>query len=83
MTQFGVIGNLILVAVLAVIVFLFMLSVRPAPAHRMSSHDYRVAHWCQWSAATVCTRWRARGGKFICPPGNMSMSCRLQRREAR
>jgi hypothetical protein len=40
-------------------------------------------HWCQWSAATVCTRWRARGGKFICPPGNNSMSCRLQRGEVK
>jgi hypothetical protein len=40
-------------------------------------------HWCTWSAATVCAAWRARGGKFICPPGNMSMSCRLQRRDVR
>jgi hypothetical protein len=37
------------------------------------------AHWCTWSAAKVCTAWRARGGKYICPPGNMSMSCKLQR----
>jgi hypothetical protein len=44
-------------------------------------HGYVGAkpHWCTWSAAKVCTAWRARGGKFICPPGNMSMSCRLQR----
>jgi hypothetical protein len=36
-------------------------------------------HWCTWSAANVCSAWRAHGGKFICPPGNMSTSCRLQR----
>jgi hypothetical protein len=44
-------------------------------------HGYVGAkpHWCTWSAAKVCTAWRVRGGKFICPPGNMSMSCRLQR----
>jgi hypothetical protein len=44
-------------------------------------HGYVGAkpHWCTWSAAKVCTAWRARGGKFICPPDNMSMSCRLQR----
>jgi hypothetical protein len=35
-------------------------------------HGYVGArpHWCTWSAAKVCTAWRARGGKFICPPGN-------------
>jgi len=37
-------------------------------------------HWCTWSAATVCSKWRARGGKYICPPGDMSASCQLQRR---
>jgi hypothetical protein len=42
------------------------------------------AHWCTWSAAKVCSAWRARGGKFICATGNMSVSCKLQRaREAR
>jgi opacity protein-like surface antigen len=39
-------------------------------------------HWCSWSAAKVCTAWRGRGGKFICPPGNMSMSCKLQNAKA-
>jgi hypothetical protein len=48
-------------------------------------HGYVGAkpHWCTWSAAKVCAAWRTRGGKFICPPGNMSMSCRLQRGELR
>jgi hypothetical protein len=52
---------------------------QPAQAHRMTAQDYRAAHWCTWSAATVCSKWRTRGGKFNCPPGNMSMSCKLQR----
>jgi hypothetical protein len=41
-------------------------------------------HWCQWSAATVCGRWRANGGRYpadVCPPGNNSTSCRLQRQQ--
>ena len=42
-------------------------------------YGYRTTHWCTWSAATVCSKWRARGGKYICPPGDMSMSCKLQR----
>jgi hypothetical protein len=58
-----------------------------AQAHRMTSHDYRQGHWCQWSAAVVCSKWRANGGRYpasICPPGSMSSSCRAQRaREAR
>ena len=55
------------------------------PRDRERFHGYVGArpHWCTWSAAKVCTRWRARGGKFICPPGNMSMSCRLQRGDVR
>jgi hypothetical protein len=58
----------------------FIALVNTASAHRLTGHDYRsTAHWCTWSAAKVCTAWRARGGTFICPPGNMSMSCRLQR----
>ena len=58
-------------------------ALQPAQAHRMTAQDYRAAHWCSWSAAAVCSKWRARGGKFICPPGNMSMSCKLQRGEVR
>lgn len=44
-------------------------------------HGYVGArpHRCTWSISTGCSRWRARGGKFICPPGNMSRSCQLQR----
>ena len=46
-------------------------------------YGYRTTHWCTGSAATVCSKWRARGGKYICPPGDMSMSCKLQRAQAR
>jgi hypothetical protein len=57
----------------------------PASAHRLSAHDYRSGpHWCAWSAAVACTKWRANGGRYgatVCPPGNMSVSCRRQRRE--
>jgi hypothetical protein len=56
----------------------------PAQAHRLTGHDYRsTPHWCTWSAATACTRWKARGGKFICPPGSMSVGCQDQRRRER
>ena len=47
---------------------------------RWDYYGYRTTHWCTWSAATVCSKWRARGGKYICPPGDMSASCQLQRR---
>jgi len=23
-------------------------------------YGYRTTHWCTWSAATVCSKWRAR-----------------------
>jgi hypothetical protein len=35
-----------------------------AQAHRMTAHDYRLGHWCKWSAASVCATWRANGGKY-------------------
>jgi hypothetical protein len=58
------------------------LAVQPASAHRITGAEQlrTGAHWCNWSAATVCTKWRARGGKFNCTPGNNSVSCRIQRR---
>jgi hypothetical protein len=57
----------------------------PAQAHRMSGHDYRAGpHWCTWSAASVCAKWRANSGRYAhCDrePGNMSVACKRQRRE--
>jgi hypothetical protein len=73
-------GQIALMIVASIAVFLLIMAVRPAAAHRMTSHDYRVAHWCTWSAASVCTKWKARGGKFNCAPNDMSVSCRDQRR---
>jgi hypothetical protein len=58
----------------------------PANAHRLNAAQHlrqTGTHWCTWSAAKVCAAWRARGGKYICPPGNMSMGCRLQRGDVR
>jgi hypothetical protein len=49
----------------AVILFLLIafLLVNAASAHRLTGHDYRsTPHWCTWSAASVCAKWRARGG---------------------
>jgi hypothetical protein len=78
--------------VVCVAIFMVFMALQPATAQsvvplrdRGRFHGYVGAkpHWCTWSAAKVCTRWRARGGKFICPPGNMSMSCRLQRGDVR
>jgi hypothetical protein len=89
--------NASLIAVICVAVLLLFMALWPAHAQSIPSggavplrdrgrfHGYVSPrpHWCTWSAAKVCTAWRARGGKFICPPGNMSMSCRLQRGEIR
>jgi hypothetical protein len=83
----GIIGTSAASLVVCVAIFMVFMALRPAPAqsavplNRGRFHGYVGAkpHWCTWSAAKVCTAWRARGGKFICPPGNMSMSCRLQR----
>ena len=72
-----------LLIVCAAILMAFAI-LRPAQAHRMTGHDYRsTQHWCNWSAASACTRWRARGGKFICPPGVQSVGCQDQRRRER
>ena len=43
----------------------------PANAHRLNAAQHlrqTGTHWCTWSAAKVCAAWRARGGKYICPP---------------
>jgi hypothetical protein len=88
----GIIGTSAASLVVCVAIFMVFMALRPAPAQsavplsdRGRFHGYVGAkpHWCTWSAAKVCTTWRARGGKFICPPGNMSMSCRLQRGDVR
>jgi hypothetical protein len=72
-----------LLIVCAAILMAFAI-LRPAQAHRMTTHDYRsTSHWCTWSAASACARWRARGGKFICPPGVQSAGCQDQRRRER
>jgi hypothetical protein len=79
-------GTASLIALLCAAVILIFMALRPAHAHRMGgiqSARQTGVHWCTWSAATACTRWRNRGGKFICPPGVNSMSCRYQRREIR
>jgi hypothetical protein len=63
---------------------IFIVLTIAASAHRMGGHDYRsTPHWCTWSAATACTRWKARGGKFVCPPGVNSVGCQDQRRRER
>jgi hypothetical protein len=88
----GIIGTSAASLVVCVAIFMVFMALRPAPAQsavplsdRGRFHGYVGAkpHWCTWSAAKVCNAWRARGGKFICPPGNMSMSCRLQRGDVR
>jgi hypothetical protein len=94
MSRLGISGNLLLAVLLCVAVFMLFMAIRPAPAQSTGAvplsdrgrfHGYVSSrpHWCKWSAAKVCTAWRARGGKFNCAPGNMSMSCRLQRGELR
>jgi uncharacterized membrane protein YhaH (DUF805 family) len=88
----GIIGTSAASLVASVTIFMVLITLWPALAQsavplrdRGRFHGYVGArpHWCTWSAAKVCGAWRARGGKFICPPGNMSMSCRLQRGDVR
>jgi hypothetical protein len=66
-------------SIVCVAVFMLFLALGPAQAHRLSLGEVKRsgAHWCNWSITSVCTRWRARGGKSItpCPPGNNWSSC--------
>jgi hypothetical protein len=68
------------VKTLIVTLFVTLIVTGAAQAHRMTSHDYKQSHWCNWSAASVCAKWRARGGQFICAAGDQSVSCKVQRR---
>jgi hypothetical protein len=56
-------------------------------AHRITTGEIHRSgtHWCNWSVTSVCSRWRARGGKSItpCPPGNNWSSCLANRRGLR
>jgi hypothetical protein len=73
----------VLMTVICVAVFMLFMALGPAQAHRVSLGEIQRsgAHWCNWSITSVCTRWRARGGKSItpCPPGNNWSSCQIQR----
>jgi hypothetical protein len=60
-----------------------------ANAHRITHGDiYRGgSHWCNWSIAKTCTRWRDNGGKSFglgCTgPNDMRSGCRAQHRGLR
>jgi len=51
----------------------------PSQKSRSGTQNSLVGYSCYGRISCFSTAWRERGGKFICPPGNMSMSCRLQR----
>jgi hypothetical protein len=81
-------GNVILMTVICIVVFWVFMALRPAPAHLLTLGEIQRSggHWCNWSITSVCTRWRARGGKLppgSCPPGNNWSSCRIQRMQVR
>jgi len=71
-------GNIILTA--AVIFWVFM-ALRPVSAHLIRMHEFAATgqHWCQWSIAKTCTRWR-NGARMNCPPGSNHSGCVIQRR---
>jgi hypothetical protein len=68
-------------SIVCVAVFMLFMALGPAQAHRVSLGEIQRsgAHWCNWSITSVCTHWRARGGKSItpCPPGNNWSSCQI------
>jgi hypothetical protein len=81
-------GNLILMTTICIVIFWMFMALRPAAAHLISLGEYQRSgtHWCNWSITSVCTRWRARGGKVApgtCPPGNNWSSCRMERSKVR
>jgi hypothetical protein len=75
--------------VLAIAAFALMLSVQPASARSLTTGDiYRGgAHWCNWSIAKTCTRWRDHGRKSYglgCTgPNDMRSGCVAQRKGLR
>jgi hypothetical protein len=56
----------------------------PASAHRLSFGEIQRSgsHWCNWSVASTCSRWRANGGKSYglgCTgPHDMRSGCRAR-----
>jgi hypothetical protein len=67
---------------LAIAVWLFGFT--PADAHRLTYGEIQRggSHWCNWSVAATCSRWRANGGKSYglgCTgPNDMRSGCRAR-----
>jgi hypothetical protein len=72
------------IAMLAVAVLLVAMALRPAHAHRLTYGEIQRSggHWCNWSVASTCSRWRANGGRSYglgCTgPNDMRSGCRAR-----
>jgi hypothetical protein len=66
------------------IIMAYVAMTTSAPAHRLSFGEIQRSgsHWCNWSAASTCSRWRANGGKSYglgCTgPNDMRSGCRAR-----
>jgi hypothetical protein len=68
-----------------VAVLLAFMALRPADAHRITTREIYATgqHWCNWSIAKTCSRWRANGNKSYglgCTgPNDMRSGCIAER----
>jgi hypothetical protein len=69
--------------------FALCLIAQPANAHRITTREIHASgrHWCAWSIASTCTRFRAAGnrsyGLGCTGPNDMRSGCVAQRRGLR
>jgi hypothetical protein len=66
------------------VAMLVALFVSTASAHRLTYGEIQRSgsHWCNWSVASTCSRWRANGGRSYglgCTgPNDMRSGCRAR-----
>jgi len=65
-----------------------LLMATSADAHRITTREiYATGHWCNWSIAMTCARWRANGhrsyGLGCTGPNDMRSGCVAERRGLR
>jgi hypothetical protein len=71
---------------IVLIVVAILLMPVSAAAHRTTNQEAfapGARHWCSWSIAKTCTRWRA-GARMTCTgPNDMRSGCIAQRKALR
>jgi hypothetical protein len=75
-------------ALFGLVLMLLGFAGQPASAHRMTMREHvATGHWCNWSIAKTCSRWRANGNKSYglgCTgPDDMRSGCIAERRGLR